>query len=63
MKALGHAGEHPEGRFLPETYQYTRGDSDLDVLRRAHRCDDEALDASLGRRARRTCRCSRRTRR
>ena len=36
MRALGHAGQHPEGRFLPETYVYTRGDSDLDILRRAH---------------------------
>lgn len=35
MKALGHSGQHPEGRFLPETYAYTRGDSDLDVLKRA----------------------------
>ena len=35
MKALGHAGLHPEGRFLPETYQYTRGDGELSVLRRA----------------------------
>jgi hypothetical protein len=33
MKALGHPGQHPEGRFLPETYLYTAGDSDLDVLR------------------------------
>jgi len=43
MAALGHAGQHPEGRFLPETYVYTRGESDLDVLRRAHDAMDKAL--------------------
>ena len=46
MKALGHAGQHPEGRFLPETYLYTAGDSDLDVLRRAHDAMDKALAAA-----------------
>lgn len=43
MTALGHAGQHPEGRFLPETYIYTRGDSDLDILGRAHEAMTEAL--------------------
>jgi len=51
MRALGHGGEHPEGRFLPETYDYTRGDSDLDVLRRAHDAMDQALDAAWTSRA------------
>ncbi|HEU4814371.1 MAG TPA: endolytic transglycosylase MltG [Xanthomonadaceae bacterium] len=46
MEALGHPGQHPEGRFLPETYVYTRGDSDLDVLRRAHAAMDRALAAA-----------------
>jgi UPF0755 protein len=45
MRALGHAGQHPEGRFLPETYAWVRGDSDLDVLRRANQAMDKALDA------------------
>jgi UPF0755 protein len=44
MDALGHPGEHPEGRFLPETYHYTRGDSDLDLLGRAHEAMARALD-------------------
>lgn len=43
MEALGHPGEHPEGRFLPETYQYSRGDSDLDLLRRAYGAAEQAL--------------------
>ncbi|RNF85461.1 endolytic transglycosylase MltG [Montanilutibacter psychrotolerans] len=50
MKTIGHAGQHPEGRFLPETYVYTRGDSDLDVLRRAHDAMEKALDAAWQRR-------------
>lgn len=36
MQKLGVAGEVPEGRFLPETYAYVKGDSDLDILKRAH---------------------------
>ena len=43
MAALGRAGQHPEGRFLPETYHFTRGQSDLDVLRRAALAMDKAL--------------------
>lgn len=43
MAAIGRPGEHPEGRFLPETYQYNRGDSDLGVLKRAY----EAMEKEL----------------
>jgi len=32
MARLGRPGTHPEGRFLPETYTYVRGNSDLDLL-------------------------------
>lgn len=46
MAALGHAGEHPEGRFLPETYIYSRGERDLDVLRRAHDDMEKILAAA-----------------
>ena len=46
MEALGHPGEHPEGRFLPETYMYSRGDSDLDLLRRAYAASERALAAA-----------------
>ncbi len=44
MERLGHEGQHPEGRFLPETYIYSNGDSDLDLLARAHRAMASALD-------------------
>lgn len=50
MKSLGRPGQHPEGRFLPETYQYTRGDSDLDVLKRASAAMDRALAAAWAKR-------------
>ncbi len=51
MKTLGHPGQHPEGRFLPETYAWVRGDSDLDLLRRAHTAMQKALDAAWASRA------------
>ena len=50
MKTLGHPGQHPEGRFLPETYLYTGGDSDLDVLKRANAAMDQALAAAWAQR-------------
>jgi len=43
MARLDRAGLHPEGRFLPETYTYVRGDTDLELLRHAA----DALDSAL----------------
>jgi UPF0755 protein len=43
MAALGSTAGHPEGWFLPETYQFVKGDSDLDILRRAHEAMNTAL--------------------
>ncbi len=51
MAALGFPEQHPEGRFLPETYVYQRGDSDLDVLRRAHAAMEKELAAAWESRA------------
>jgi UPF0755 protein len=36
MAALGAPGQRAEGRFFPDTYAYSRGVSDLTVLKRAH---------------------------
>jgi UPF0755 protein len=43
MAALGAPGVRAEGRFFPDTYVYSRGVSDLTVLRRAH----QALELRL----------------
>ncbi len=43
MAALGRPGERAEGRFFPDTYAYSRGVSDLMVLRRALRAMDLRL--------------------
>ncbi len=44
MAKLGRGDRFPEGRFLPETYVYTRGTSDLAMLDRAAKAMDVALD-------------------
>jgi UPF0755 protein len=46
MNLLGRAGQHPEGRFFPDTYTYAKGSSDVAVLRRALRAMDKRLAAA-----------------
>lgn len=44
MRNLGEPEMPAEGWFLPETYNYVAGMSDLDILRRAHTAMQQALD-------------------
>jgi len=44
MAKLGHEKEHPEGRFFPDSYQFTSGTSDVDILRRAYQRLSTILD-------------------
>lgn len=36
MERLGHPGEHPEGRFFPDTYYYSAGQTDIMILANAY---------------------------
>lgn len=36
MARLGYAGVHPEGRFFPDTYYYSKGMTDAQILQRAY---------------------------
>jgi UPF0755 protein len=44
MRAIGRAGYFAEGRFLPETYSFPAGTSDVDFLRRANRLLEQVLE-------------------
>jgi UPF0755 protein len=51
MQTLGEPGASAEGRFFPDTYAYSRGVSDLAVLRRSHGAMQRRLDAAWAQRA------------
>jgi UPF0755 protein len=51
MSAIGHVGEHPEGRFYPDTYRFAAGTTDRDLLALAYRKMAETLDAAWAKRA------------
>lgn len=51
MALLGRAGQHPEGRFFPDTYTYAKGSSDVAVFRRALRAMDRRLAAAWAERS------------
>jgi len=46
MAAIGHPGEHPEGRFYPDTYRFAAGTTDRELLALAYKKMEEALDAA-----------------
>ncbi|MBW6476673.1 MAG: endolytic transglycosylase MltG [Chromatiales bacterium] len=43
MAELGYADLHPEGQFLPETYHFPRGFTDVQLLARAHQALQQVL--------------------
>ncbi len=43
MASIGAEGEHPEGRFLPQTYKFPRGTTDKALLRRAYTAMQQIL--------------------
>jgi UPF0755 protein len=45
MALIGKPGEHPEGRFLPDTYYFPRGTTDVDFLKRAYNAMENLLNA------------------
>lgn len=51
MTRLERPGVHPEGRFFPDTYTYSKGSSDVAVLKRAMRAMDKRLAAAWSQRS------------
>jgi UPF0755 protein len=51
MVAIGAPGVAAEGRFFPDTYAYSRGVSDVVVLKRAHRALEQRLAAAWAERS------------
>lgn len=44
MAQLGKPDEHPEGRFLPDTYHFPKGATDLAFLQRAYQAMEKKLE-------------------
>lgn len=44
MRRIGDANVHPEGRFFPDTYYFTAGTTDVQMLRRAYRTMEHELE-------------------
>ncbi len=46
MQTLGYPGEHPEGRFFPDTYRFPKGMSDIELLRKAYKEMQQRLEVA-----------------
>ena len=46
MDAIGHAGEHPEGRFFPDTYRFADGTTDREIYHLAYETMSRELDVA-----------------
>jgi len=51
MERLGHPGQFPEGRFLPDTYLFPAGTTDVEFLRRAYNAMQTLLNKEWSTRA------------
>jgi UPF0755 protein len=51
MTLIGAPGVSPEGQFFPDTYAYSKGSSDIAVLKRAHHAMQRRLTAAWEARA------------
>jgi UPF0755 protein len=46
MEKMGQPGIDPEGQFLPETYRFAGGTTDIELLRQAHAALSKELDSA-----------------
>ena len=51
MQSLGYAGQHPEGRFYPDTYRFPAGTTDIQFLKRAYEEMQQQLEKQWQNRA------------
>ncbi len=51
MRRLGADGTFPEGQFFPDTYLFGKGESDLNILARAHHAMQKRLQSAWQQRA------------
>jgi UPF0755 protein len=51
MAKIGHPNVFPEGRFFPDTYRYTRGMTDAELLKQAYNRLDDVLEQEWEKRA------------